>query len=92
MNSRVLLIHNDPILCEGIKAAICEAAMIADTTFSPAEAINLFLRYDYNLIVFDIGRTTVVKHLYFRTKCAAYTHTANMSDPFLSELFSFLAF
>ena len=53
MKSRVLIIQNDPILCAEIKTALCEAAMIVDTAFSSSEAIDLFLRYDHNLILFD---------------------------------------
>ena len=54
MKSRVLVIHNDPGSCAEIETALCGAAMVVDTAFSPSEAINLFLRYDYSLILFDI--------------------------------------
>ena len=54
MKNRVLIIHNDPSIRAEIQAALCEATMIVDTAFSPSEAIDLFLHYDYNLILFDI--------------------------------------
>lgn len=53
MRIRVLIIHDDPNLCAEIQTALCEATMIVDTVFSPSEAIDLFLRYDYSLVLFD---------------------------------------
>ena len=53
MKIRVLIIHNDPNFCADIKTAFCEATMIVDTAFSPSEAIDLFLHYDHDLILFD---------------------------------------
>ena len=53
MKSRVLIIRDSNIRTE-IQAALCDANIIVDTSFSPSEAIDLFLRYDYSLIVFDI--------------------------------------
>ena len=49
MNSRVLIIHNDPNICAAIQAALYEAAIAVDIAFSSSEAINLFLHYDYSL-------------------------------------------
>ena len=54
MKSRVLIIHNDSIVCAKIQAVLCKATMIVDTAFSSSEAIDLFLRYDYSLILLDI--------------------------------------
>ena len=54
MKSRVLIIHNDPSLCAKIKNALCEASIIVDTAFSPSEAIDLFLHYEYCFILIDI--------------------------------------
>ena len=53
MKSRVLIIRDLNIRTE-IQAALCDANIIVDTSFSPSEAIDLFLRYDYSLIMFDI--------------------------------------
>ena len=53
MKSRVLIIGDLNIRTE-IQAALCDANIIVDTSFSPSEAIDLFLRYDYSLIMFDI--------------------------------------
>ena len=54
MKSRVLIIHNDSSVCAEIQAALCKATMIVDTAFTSSEAIDLFLRYDYSLILLDI--------------------------------------
>ena len=53
MKNRVLIIHNDPNICTEIQAALCGATMIADTAFSPPKAVEFFLHYDHNLILFD---------------------------------------
>ena len=53
MKSRVLIIRDSNIRTE-IQAALCDANIIVDTSFFPSEAIDLFLRYDYSLIMFDI--------------------------------------
>ena len=65
MKSRVLIIHNDPNLCAEIKTALYEATIIFDTAFSPSEAIDLFLHYDYSLILFDTdtGGKEIIKPL-----------------------------
>ena len=65
MKSRVLIIHNDPSLCAKIKNALCEASMIVDTAFSPSEAIDLFLHYEYFFILIDIdtGGKEIIKPL-----------------------------
>ena len=52
---RVLIIHSNRSLCAEIEAALCDTIMIIDTAYSPSEAINLFLRYDYSLILLDTG-------------------------------------
>lgn len=54
MKSRVLIIHNDSSVCAEIQAALCKATMIVDTAFTSSKAIDLFLRYDYSLILLDI--------------------------------------
>ena len=53
MKSRVLAIHNDPSICAEIQTALCHATIIIDTAFSPSEAIEFFLRYDYSLVLID---------------------------------------
>lgn len=53
MKSRVLVIHNDPSLCTEIQNTLCSAAMIVDIVFSSSEAVELFLRYDYSLILIN---------------------------------------
>ena len=53
MKNRILIIHNDPNICVEIQRSLSETAMIADITFSSSEAIDLFLRYDYSLILLD---------------------------------------
>ena len=53
VKSRGLIIRNDPSLCTEIETALYEAAIIVDTAFSPSEAIDLFLRYNYTLILID---------------------------------------
>ena len=55
MKIRVLIIHSKRGLCAEIAAALCDTVMIIDTAYSPSEAINLFLRYDYSLILLDTG-------------------------------------
>lgn len=50
MKNRVLIISNDPNLCVEIQNALCKVSMIVDAAFSPFEAIDLFLRYDYSLM------------------------------------------
>ena len=55
MKSRVLIIRNDPSSYAKIETTLCDAAMIVDTAFSPSEAIDLFMRYDYSLILLDTG-------------------------------------
>ena len=54
MKSRVLIILNNSNICTEMQSALCEATMIVDTAFSPAEAIDLFLRYEYSLILLDV--------------------------------------
>ena len=54
MKSRILFIQNKSPTCAKIEAALCEAAMIVDSVFSPSEAIDFFLHHDYSLILFDI--------------------------------------
>ena len=54
MIRRLLVIHRNQSLGVEIQTALCSAAMIVDTAFSSSEAIDLFLRYDYSLIMFDI--------------------------------------
>ena len=48
-----------------MQAALCGATMIVDTAFSHSEAINLFMRYDYSLILIDIdmGSKEIIKPL-----------------------------
>ena len=58
MKSRVLVIHNDPNFCTEIETVLCNATMIVDTAFSSSEAVDLFLHYDYSLILFDIDTDT----------------------------------
>ena len=53
MKNRILIIHNDPILCAEIQTSFSEASMLIDIAFSSSEAIDLFLRYDYSLVLFD---------------------------------------
>lgn len=53
MQRRVLVIHRDQRLCGEIQTALCSAAMIVDVAFSPSEAVDLFLRYDYSFILID---------------------------------------
>lgn len=65
MKNRVLIIQNDPGLCAAIKAVLCETSMIVDTAYSSSEAIDLFLRYDYSIVLLDTGtdRKEIVKPL-----------------------------
>lgn len=53
MKNRVLIVHNNPNICAEIQRTLSEAAMIVDTMFSSSEAIDIFLRYDYSLILLD---------------------------------------
>lgn len=53
MKRRVLVIHSDQSLDVEIQTALCSTAMIVDAVFSPSEAVDLFLRYDYSLILLD---------------------------------------
>ena len=53
MKSRVLIIHSDPNFCAEMQAVLCEELMIVDTAFSCSEAIDLFLHYDYSLVLLD---------------------------------------
>ena len=53
MKSRVLAIHNDPRLSTELETAFCKTSIFIDTAFSSSEAIDLFLRYDYSLILID---------------------------------------
>ena len=55
MKSRVLIIHKEPRFCFEIQAALSEATIFVDTASSPHEAVELFLRYDYSLILLDIA-------------------------------------
>ena len=53
MIRRLLVIHRNQSLGVEIQTALCSAAMIVDTAFSSSEAIDLFLQYDYSLILID---------------------------------------
>lgn len=53
MKRRVLVIHSDQSLGVEIQTALCSATVIVDAAFSPSEAVGLFLRYDYSLILID---------------------------------------
>lgn len=83
MKSRVLVIHNDPGPCAEIETALCGAAMVVDTAFSPSEAINLFLRYDYSLILFDIDTCSkeIIKSLRAITLVPILALCNNQNDP-----------
>lgn len=65
MIRRLLVIHRNQSLGVEIQTALCSAAMIVDTAFSSSEAIDLFLRYDYNLILIDAdtGGKEIIKPL-----------------------------
>lgn len=65
MKIRVLTIQSSRGPCAEIEAALCDTVMIIDTAFSRSEAINLFLRYDYSLILIDTdtGGKEIIKPL-----------------------------
>ena len=65
VKSRVLVIQNDPSLYTEIQNALCSAAIIVDVVFSPSEAVDLFLHYDYSLILIDAdtGGKDIIKPL-----------------------------
>ena len=56
--------------------------MPIDTVFSPSEAVNLFLRYDYSLILFDIdtGGKEIIKPLRAITSVPILA-LCNQNDP-----------
>lgn len=53
MKSRVLIVHNDPNLCVEIQTVFCSEIMVVDAAFSSSEALDLFLHYDYSLVLID---------------------------------------
>lgn len=53
MKNRILIVHNNPNICAEIQRTLSDATMIVDTTFSSSEAIDLFLHYNYSLILLD---------------------------------------
>ena len=65
MKRRVLVIHGDQNFGGEIQTAFCSAAMLVDAAFTPAEAVDLFLRYDYSLILIDsdTGGKEIIKPL-----------------------------
>lgn len=54
MKRRVLVIHRNQSLGSEIQTALCSATVIVDTVFSLSEAVDLFLHYDYSLILLYI--------------------------------------
>ena len=65
MKRRVLVIHRDQSLGRDIQTTLYSTAMIADVAFSPSEAVDLFLRYDYSLVLIDAdtGGKEIIKPL-----------------------------
>ena len=54
MKTRILVIRSNQSLGVEIQTALCSTAIIVDVAFSPSEAIDLFMRYDYSLILIDV--------------------------------------
>lgn len=82
MKNQVLVIFNDPIICAEIRTALSEISMPIDTVFSSSEAVNLFLHYDYSLILFDIdtGGKEIIKPLRAITSVPILA-LCNQTDP-----------
>ena len=55
MENRILIVCNNSKIFAEIQRTLSEAATIVDVAFSSSEAIDLFLHYDYSLILLDAG-------------------------------------
>ena len=53
MKRRVLALHRDQGICVQIQTALCSEAIAVDAVSSPSKAVELFLHYDYSLVLID---------------------------------------